>query len=169
MPIVLIVEIKNQLISSRQCIRVYHHHTGIADIICFNQSISLSLRELTGSRQRDYLQISVEKETECCHCFYLINLPSWVHFQLNLTGRSGISANYSRDRQLLKLSLSYDCWQIRIFRPTESDCSTIDSVTIKDSPGQSPLLIKNKPHMGRSNDGNSREKKRRHDHGCKND
>lgn len=169
MPIVLIVEIKNQLRSSRRCIKVYHHHTGIADIICFNQSISLSLRKLTRTGQKDYLQISVEKEAECCHCFYLIKLPSWVHFQLNLTGRSGISANYSRDRQLLKLYLSYDFWQIRIFRPTESNCSTIDSVAIQDSPGQSPTLIKTKPNMGMSADGNSREKKRRYNHGCKND
>lgn len=169
MPIVLIVEIKNQLKSSQQCIRVYHHHTGIADIICFNQSISLSLRELTRSRQRDYLQISVEKEAVSCHCFYLINLPSWAHFQLNLTGRSGISANYSRDRQLLELSLSYDFWQIKIFRSTESDRSTIDSVTIKDSPGQSHTLIKTKTHLVMKDDANFREKKRRYDHGCKND
>ncbi len=134
MPIVLIVEIKNQMKSSQQCIRVYHHHSGIADIICFNQSISLSLRELTRSRQKDYLEISVEKEAECSHCFYMLNLPSWAHFQLDIKGRSDISATYSRERQLLKLFLSYDFWQIKIFRPTESDFSTIDSVAIQDSP-----------------------------------
>ena len=138
--IVLIVEIKNQLIHSQRCINVYHHHTGIADTICFNQSISLPLRVLTHGNRRDYLQISVEKEVECSHCFYLINLPVWAHFQLQLKGQSGISATYSKDRQLLKLALSYDYWQIKIYRPTESDFSTIDFVTIQDSPGQSPVM-----------------------------
>ena len=140
MSIVLIVEIKNQLKGSQRCLNVYHHHSGIADIICFNQSISLSLRELTRGNRRDYLQVGVEREAECSHCFYLVDLPSWAHFQLQLKGQSGISATYSKDRQLLKLALSYDFWQIKIYRPTESDFSTIDFVTIQDNPGQSPVM-----------------------------
>ncbi len=136
MSIILIIEVKNQLVNSQRCINVYHHHTGIADIIYFNQSISLSLRELTGNRQRDYLQISVEKESEHSQCYYLIDLPSWVHFQVNLKGRLDISATYLGNRHILKLTLSYDFWQMKIFKPTESDFSTNDSVIIQDRPGQ---------------------------------
>jgi hypothetical protein len=135
MSIVLIIEVKNQLVNSQRCINVYHHHTGIADIICFNQSISLSLREITGNRQRDYLQISVEKEAKCSRGYYLIDLPSWAHFQVNLKGRSGIAATYAGNRHILKLTLSYDFWQMKIFKPTGNDFSTNDSVTIQDRPG----------------------------------
>lgn len=132
MSIVLIIEVKNQLAYSQKCIDVYHHHTGIADIIYFSQSISLSLRELTGNRQQDYLQISVEKEAERPQCFYLIDLPLWAHFQVNLKGHSNISSSFSENRHRIKLSLAKDFWQMKIFKPIGSSILTRDSVTIQD-------------------------------------
>ena len=141
MSIVLIIEIKNQLENSHSCLNVYHHHTGIADSIYFNQSISLSLREFTGDKQRDYLQVSLEKGARNSRYFYLIDLPSWVHFHVNLKGRSNIATSYSGDRHILKLTLSYNFWQMKIFRPTAGNFSTSDSVSIQDRVGLSPTVI----------------------------
>jgi hypothetical protein len=148
MPIVFIIEVKNQLENSRRCIEVYHHHTGIADIICFNQSISLSLQALTGSKHRDYLQISVENREEFSQYFYIIDLPSWAHFHLNLKGQSGINATYSGGRNILKLSLSYDFLRIKIFRPTGSNLSAADCVAIQDSLRQWPQPLPSRASVG---------------------
>jgi hypothetical protein len=132
MSLVLIVEIKNQLEQSQKCIQVYHHHTGIADTVCFNQSISVSLRDITPGKPKDYLQVSVEPETAQPHFFYLIDVPAWVHFYLSIKGQSDISATFSGDRHIIKLSLSYDFWRIKIYRPFGSNFSIVDFVAILD-------------------------------------
>ncbi|MCU0288634.1 MAG: hypothetical protein MUF15_19855 [Acidobacteria bacterium] len=133
MSLIMIIEVKNRLVSARRFIDIYHHHTGIADSIYCNQSISLSLRELTGNRQRDYLQISVAEEVAGSQFFYHIDLPSWAHFQVNLKGKPDIFLRHVGNRHILKLFLSQDSWQMKIFRPLGTHFSTADFVTILDT------------------------------------
>ncbi len=122
------ITIENKLVMEKRDMNVYHHSTRSAHLISHASSITLPLKS---DIEDDYLHISVVSGPGRLEGNCVVNLPSWVDFELSSAGDA--TTAHSGDRTLLKIPPGLPKWQLRI---TNSHSSLInqplDRVTIGD-------------------------------------
>ncbi|NIM15616.1 MAG: hypothetical protein GTO45_05500, partial [Candidatus Aminicenantes bacterium] len=92
------VTIENKLIMEKRDMNVYHHAARSAHMISHDSSITLPLRPVT---EDDYVHVSIVTGPGRIQGICVVNLPSWVDFELSSAGDATIT--HSCDRILLKI------------------------------------------------------------------
>jgi hypothetical protein len=109
-------------------LRVYHHASKSAHMICFESSITLPLKTVI---ENDYLHISIVSGPGRLEGNCVVNLPSWIDFELSSAGDAAIT--HSGDRTLLKIPPGPPTWQLKMTRSLDSIIDQLsDRVTIGD-------------------------------------
>lgn len=133
------ITVENKLVTGKRDINVYHHATRSAHIISHNSSITLPLGT---NGQNDYLHISVVKGPGDLGSDCLINLPSWVDFELiSKESITGMTLNHSHssggDTIWLKIPPGPPAWDLKITNPITLSSSrqlpAVNKLTIGDT------------------------------------
>jgi len=103
------ITIENKLVMEKRDMNVYHHSTRSAHLISHDSSITLPLKS---GIEDDYLHISIVSGPGKLEGNCLVNLPSWVDFELSSAGDA--TTAHSGDRTLLKIPPGLPKWQLRI-------------------------------------------------------
>jgi hypothetical protein len=103
------ITIENKLVMEKRDMNVYHHATRSAHLISHDSSITLPLKP---GIEDDYLHISIVSGPGKLEGNCLVNLPSWVDFELSSAGDAATS--HSGDRTLVKIPPGLPKWQLRI-------------------------------------------------------
>ncbi len=120
--------IENKLVTEKRDMNVYHHFTRSAHMIGFDSSITLPFRPVI---EKDYLHISIVSgpgrlEEKC-----VVNLPSWMDFEL-LSG-GDVTVAHSGNRICVKIPPGLPLWQLKLTRSLSSPGKHLsDRVTIGD-------------------------------------
>lgn len=123
------VTIENKLVMEKRDMNIYHHSTRSAHMISHDSSITLPLKSAI---EDDYLHISIVSGPGHLEGNCLVNLPSWVDFELSSAGDA--TTSHSGDRTLLKIPPGPPKWQLKITRsPSTLIDQPYDRVTIGDS------------------------------------
>ncbi len=122
------VTIENKLIMEKRDMNVYHHAARSAHMISHDSSITLPLRPVT---EDDYVHVSIVTGPGRIQGICVVNLPSWVDFELSSAGDATIT--HSCDRILLKIPPGPPTWQLKMTRsPSSIINQPWDRVTIGD-------------------------------------
>jgi len=122
------VTIENKLVLEKRDMNVYHHSTRSAHMISHDSSITLPLKS---ALEDDYLHISIVSGPGRLEGNCVVNIPSWVDFELSSAGDATVS--HSGDRTLLKIPPGPAIWQLRMTRAVSSLIDNpSDLVTIGD-------------------------------------
>jgi hypothetical protein len=122
------VTIENKLIMEKRDMNVYHHAARSAHMISHDSSITLPLRPVT---ENDYVHVSIVTGPGRIEGICVVNLPSWVDFELSSAGDATIT--HSGDRILLKIPPGPPIWQLKMTRSVSSLIDQPwDRVTIGD-------------------------------------
>jgi hypothetical protein len=120
--------IENKLLIEKRDMNVYHHASKSAHMICFESSITLPLKTVI---ENDYLHISIVSGPGRLEGNCVVNLPSWIDFELSSAGDAAIT--HSGDRTLLKIPPGPPTWQLKMTRSLDSIIDQLsDRVTIGD-------------------------------------
>ena len=120
------VTIENKLVIEKRDMNVYHHSTRSAHMISHDSSITLPLKS---EIEDDCLHISIVSGPGWLEGNCVVNLPSWIDFELSSAGDASVA--HSGDRTLLKIPPGPAIWQLRMTRSFSSlndqpsDCVTI--------------------------------------------
>jgi len=122
------ITIENRLVREKRDMNVYHHSTRSAHMISHDSSITLPLKTVI---EDDYLHISIVSGPGHLQSKSVVNLPSWVDFEIS--SAADVTVVHSDDRTLLKIPPGPPTWQIKMTR----ELSTLiyqpsDRVTICD-------------------------------------
>jgi hypothetical protein len=122
------ITIENKLVMEKRDMNVYHHSTRSAHLISHASSITLPLKS---DIEDDYLHISVVSGPGRLEGNCVVNLPSWVDFELYSAGDATVT--HLGERVLLKIPPGPPTWQLKMKRSISSiiDQST-DHITIGD-------------------------------------
>jgi hypothetical protein len=122
------VTIENKLVIEKRDMNVYHHATRSAHMISYESSITLPLKS---EIEDDYLHISVVSGPGRLEGNCVVNIPSWVDFELSSAGDATVA--HLGDRILLKIPPGPAIWQLRMKRSLSSIINQpSDNVTIGD-------------------------------------
>jgi hypothetical protein len=122
------VTIENKLLMEKRDMNVYHHSTRSAHMISHDSSITLPLKS---DIEDDYLHISIVSGPGQLEGNCLVNLPSWVDFELSSVGDATIA--HLGERILLKIPPGPAVWQLRMKRSLSSIVDQLlDRVIIGD-------------------------------------
>ncbi len=122
------ITIENKLVMEKRDMNVYHHSTRSAHMISYNSSITLPLRSVI---EDDYLHISIVSGPGCLEDYCVVNMPSWIDFELSSAGDANIA--HSGNRTLLKIPPGLPVWQLKMTRSLSSRINKAsDRVTIGD-------------------------------------
>lgn len=131
--------VRNNLVTEKRDMNVYHHATRSAYMISHNNSITVPLGTIEDG---DYLHLSIVSgpgslEKECW-----INLPSWCNFTISGLGNGDIT--HRDERTLLRLPPGPPVWQLKITRSSGHVHTPIeDYVSIGDSEDEPDKGLKN--------------------------
>lgn len=120
------VTIENKMVMEKRDMNVYHHSTRSAHLISHDSSITLPLKS---EIEDDYLHISIVSGPGRIERNCLVNLPSWVDFELSSAGDATVA--HLDERTLLKIPPGPAIWQLRMTRSLSflidqpSDCVII--------------------------------------------
>jgi hypothetical protein len=122
------ITIENKLVMEKRDMNVYHHSTRSAHMISHDSSITIPLKS---DIEDDYLHISLVSGPGRLEGNCLVNLPSWVNFELS-SARDATVAHLG-ERTLLKIPPGPAVWQLRMTRSFSSlNDQPLDRVTIGD-------------------------------------
>jgi hypothetical protein len=122
------ITIENKLVMEKRDMNVYHHSTRSAHLISHDSSITLPLKP---GIEDDYLHISIVSGPGKLEGNCLVNLPSWVDFELTSAGDANVV--HLGERILLKIPPGPAIWQLRMTRSLSSlNHQPSDRVTIGD-------------------------------------
>ena len=122
------ITIENKLLIEKRDMNVYHHSTRSAHMISHNNSITLPLRPVI---EDDYLHISIVSGPGRLEGYCVVNMPSWIDFELAYAGDANIA--HSGERTLLKIPPGLPVWQLKITRSLSSRINKSSArVTIGD-------------------------------------
>ena len=120
--------IENKLLIEKRDMNVYHHATRSAHMISHNNSITLPLRPLI---EDDYLHISIVSGPGRLEGHCVVNMPSWIDFELAYAGNAAVA--HSGERTLLKIPPGLPVWQLKMTRSLSSRINKSSArVTIGD-------------------------------------
>ena len=123
------ITIENKLVMEKRDMTVYHHSTRSAHMISHNSSITLPLRPVM---EDDYLHISIVNGPGRLESICLVNLPSWVDFEIFSAGDATVA--HEGNRILLRIPPGLPTWQLRMKRSFSSIIDQLsDRVTISDN------------------------------------
>ncbi len=122
------ITIENKLVLEKRDMNVYHHSTRSAHMISHDSSVTLPLRPVM---EDDYLHISIVSGPGRLEGNCVVNLPSWLDFELSAAADATVA--HSGDRVLLRIPPGPPTWQIKMTRSFSSliDGSS-DRITIGD-------------------------------------
>jgi hypothetical protein len=109
------ITIENKLVMEKRDMNVYHHSTRSAHLISHDSSITLPLKS---GIEDDYLHISVVSGPGRLEGNCVVNLPSWVDFELSSAGDAAVA--HLGERTLLKIPPGPAIWQLRMTRSLSS-------------------------------------------------
>jgi hypothetical protein len=109
------ITVENKLVIEERDMNVYHHSTRSAHMISPESSITIPLKSVI---EDDYLHISIVSGPGCLEGNCVVNLPSWIDFELSSAGDA--ATTHSGDRTLLKIPPGLPKWQLRITRSLSS-------------------------------------------------
>jgi hypothetical protein len=122
------ITIENKLVLEERDMNVYHHSTRSAHMISPESSITLPLKSVI---EDDYLHISIVSGPGRLEGNCVVNLPSWVDFELSSAGDA--ITTHSSDRTLLKIPPGPPIWQLKMTRSLSSTIDqSLDRVIIGD-------------------------------------
>lgn len=122
------ITIENKLVMEKRDMNVYHHSTRSAHMISHDSSITIPLKL---DIEDDYLHISLVSGPGRLEGNCLVNLPSWVNFELSSAGDATVV--HLGERTLLKIPPGPAVWQLRMTRSFSSlNDQPSDRVTIGD-------------------------------------
>ena len=122
------ITIENKLVMEKRDMNVYHHSTRSAHLISHGSSIILPLKSVI---EDDYLHISIVSGPGRLEGNCVVNLPSWVDFELSSAGDA--TTAHLGDRTLLKIPPGLPKWQLRMKKSLSSLLDQpSDRVTIGD-------------------------------------
>jgi hypothetical protein len=122
------ITVENRLVREKRDMNVYHHSTGSAHLISHDNSITLPLKTVI---EDDYLHISIVSGPGHLQSKSVVNLPSWVDFEIS--SAADVTVAHSDDRTLLTIPPVPPIWQLKMTRPFSSiiDQSSV-RITIGD-------------------------------------
>jgi hypothetical protein len=103
------ITIENKLVLEERDMNVYHHFTRSAHMISHNSSITLPLRTVI---EDDYLHISIVSGPGHLEGNCVVNLPSWINYELSSAGDA--TTTHSGDRILMKIPPGPPVWQLKM-------------------------------------------------------
>ena len=109
------VIIENKLVMEKRDMNVYHHASRSAHMISHDSSITLPLKPII---EDDYLHISIVSGPGRLEGNCIVNLPSWIDFDLSSAGDAAIT--HSGDRILVKIPPGPPTWQLKMTRSLDS-------------------------------------------------
>jgi len=109
------ITIENKLVMEKRDMNVYHHATRSAHLISHDSSITLPLKS---GIEDDYLHISIVSGPGRLEGNCVVNLPSWVDFELSSAGDATVA--HLGERTLLKIAPGPAIWQLRMKRSLSS-------------------------------------------------
>jgi hypothetical protein len=122
------ITIENKLVLEKRDMNVYHHSTRSAHMISHDSSVTLPLRPVM---EDDYLHISVVSGPGHLEGTCVVNLPSWLDFELSAAADATVI--HLEGRTLLKIPPGPPTWQIKMTRSFTSLINrSSDRVTIGD-------------------------------------
>lgn len=123
------ITIENKLLREQRDLNVYHHADRSAHMISHNSSITLPLKPVL---EGDYLHVSVVSGPGDMEHGSVVDLPSWVDFEITSGGDTALT--HSGDRALLKIPPGPPTWQLKMTRSSSSVNHPVsERVTINDS------------------------------------
>jgi hypothetical protein len=122
------ITIENKLVMEKRDMNVYHHSTRSAHMISHDSFVTLPLRSVI---ENDYLHISIVRGPGCLEGDCVVNLPSWVDYELSSAGDA--TTTHSGDRTLLKIPAGPPVWQLKMTWGSSSlTARQSDRITIGD-------------------------------------
>jgi len=103
------ITINNKLILEKRDINVYHHFTKSAHLISYGCSITLPLRMVS---EDDYLHISVVSGPGRLEGNCVVNVPSWIDFELSAAGDATMV--HSDNRTIIRIPAGPPTWQLKM-------------------------------------------------------
>lgn len=107
--------IENRIAIGRRDMNIYHHFTRSAHMISFDSSITLPLRTITDG---DYLHISIVSGPGRLESSCIVDLPSWIDFELYSKG--DVKIVHTSNRILVKIPPCFPIWQLKMTRSLSS-------------------------------------------------
>ncbi|UCH97159.1 MAG: hypothetical protein JSV88_10000 [Candidatus Aminicenantes bacterium] len=107
------ITVENKLIMEKRDINVYHHSTRSAHMLSHNSSITFPFQT---ADENDYLHISVVSGPGFLENTCLIDVPSWIDFELSIEGKAAVT--HTRNRILVKLPPGPPSWELKMTRTT---------------------------------------------------
>ncbi|UCH92760.1 MAG: hypothetical protein JSV88_21025 [Candidatus Aminicenantes bacterium] len=122
------ITVRNQLVTEKRSLNVYHHSSRSAYMISHGNSITIPLET---SEDVDYLHLSIVSGPGSMEKDCWLYIPSWCDFTISSIGNGDLT--HSGDRMLLKIPPGPPVWQLKITRPIGSlTMQPPDHVTIGD-------------------------------------
>jgi hypothetical protein len=109
------ITIENKLGMEKRDMNVYHYSTRSAHMISHDSSITLPLKPII---EDDYLYISIVRGPGRLEGSCVVNLPSWIDFELSSAGDAAIT--HSGERTILKIPPGPPTWQLKMTRALDS-------------------------------------------------
>jgi hypothetical protein len=123
------ISIQNKLIAEKRDITVYHHDTSSAHILSYDSSIILPLGTI---RDNDYLHISVISGPGQLRSESVLNLPSWLDFEITVDRK--LTVKHTGERTFLKIPPGPPVWQLKLSLPdSAAKANSRDIISIGDS------------------------------------
>jgi hypothetical protein len=113
MPEEININIQNNLVKEKRDITIYHHSTSSAHIISHSSSITLPLKHV---EEEDYMTISIVRGPGNLWRNCLINVPSWLDFELFSEGDVTLTHSGEGQRTLLRIPPLTSRWELKITR-----------------------------------------------------
>ncbi|MCP5106985.1 MAG: hypothetical protein GY950_26610 [bacterium] len=109
------ITIENKLLVEKRDMNVFHHSTRSAHMISYDSSITLPLKAVSDD---DYLHISIVSGPGYLESMCVVNLPSWLDFELS--SATDATVTHSGDRTLVKIPPGPPTWQLKMTRSYSS-------------------------------------------------
>jgi hypothetical protein len=127
--------IENKLRIEKRDMNVYHHASKSAHMISYDCSITLPLNSVIDG---DYLHISIVSGPGRLESSCVINLPSWIDFELTSAGNAIVT--HSGNRTLLRIPPGLPIWQLKMTWSLDSIINhSLDRVIVGDDGGNCNL------------------------------
>ena len=105
------ITIENKLMQEKRDMNVYHNFTRSAHMISHDSSVTVALKP---DMEDDYLHISIVSGPGRLEGTCVVNLPSWLDFELSSAADATVA--HSGDRVLLRIPPGPPTWQIKMTR-----------------------------------------------------
>ncbi len=129
MPEIMNIVVVNNLCHEKRDLIIYHHSTRGTHIISHGSRFSLPFK--TGIHEGDYLLVSVNRGPGDLWDDCVVNVPSWLGF--DITAQRRVSVAHGGSRTLVVIPPGPPNWELKLLQSNENfpNCSQIE-VTIGD-------------------------------------